>query len=69
MLKALKTAFIPNRVILFRPSDQESPGIDAVAGFMKNYTSLEGKATAYVCLNNACKAPTTDVGKMLELIE
>ena len=69
MLKALNTPFIPNQVILFRPTDQKSPDIDTIAEFVKNHVSREGKATAYVCLGNACKAPTTDIKEMLNLLK
>jgi uncharacterized protein YyaL (SSP411 family) len=69
MLERLKGLFIPNKVIIFRPSDQESPDIDSIAPFIKNYISIDGKATAYVCLNNACKKPTTDITEMLRMIE
>jgi uncharacterized protein YyaL (SSP411 family) len=30
---------------------------------------LDGKATAYICENYACKLPTTDVAVMVELLE
>ncbi len=66
MLDVLNTAFVPNKVIIFRPSDQESPDIDTVAGFVKNHVAVGGKATAYVCLANACKAPTTSIKEMLD---
>lgn len=68
MLKALRTRFIPGKVLLLRPSEQELPEISRLAEFTKNQSSLDGKATAYVCLNYQCKLPTTDTGKMLELL-
>ena len=68
MLKALNGRYTPNHVLIFRSSDEKSPDIEGVAGFIKNHVSIDGKATAYVCLDNACKAPTTDIGEMLKLI-
>lgn len=68
MLKALRTPFVPNKVVLLRPSEQETPEIIHLAEFTKNQSSIDGKATAYVCLNYHCKLPTTDVSKMLELL-
>ena len=65
MLGALNTRFIPNHVAIYRPSDQKSPDIDKIVGFVKNYVTVKGKATAYVCLDNACKAPTTHIKEML----
>jgi uncharacterized protein YyaL (SSP411 family) len=69
MVKALRTRFLPNKVALLNPSDQESPAIAQLAEFTKNQPSIEGKATAYVCLNYNCKLPTTDINKMLELFD
>ncbi len=68
MLNALNSRFIPNHVALFRPSDKDSSAIDGVAEFIKDHAAREGKATAYVCSNNACKEPTTDVDEMLALM-
>ncbi|MBW1715237.1 MAG: thioredoxin domain-containing protein [Deltaproteobacteria bacterium] len=69
MVQALHTHFIPNKVVLLRPTDQEAPGIERLAKFTKYQTSIDNKATAYVCLNYNCKLPTTDKGKMLELLK
>jgi len=68
MIKALRTRFLPNKVVLLNPGERESPEIAKLAEFTKNQSSIEGKATAYVCLNYNCKLPTTDIGKMLELL-
>ena len=68
MLKAIRRQFIPNKVVILRPTEQESPDIDHLAEFTKHHLSIEGKATAYVCLNYNCRLPTTDVNKMLELL-
>ena len=69
MLKALNTRFIPNKVALFRPTDTEAPEIDSLAEYVKHQVSLEGKATAYVCMNFSCNQPTTEVDKMLEFMK
>jgi uncharacterized protein YyaL (SSP411 family) len=69
MLGALRTRFIPNKVTIFRPSEIESPPIDRLSEYVKYQVSRDGKATAYVCMNFACKEPTTEVDKMLELIK
>jgi uncharacterized protein YyaL (SSP411 family) len=68
MVNALRTRFLPNKVVLFNPDGRESPELAKLAEFTKNQSSIEGKATAYVCLNYNCKLPTTDINKMLELL-
>jgi len=69
MLRALRTHFAPNKIVLFRPTEKESPDIIGLAEYTKYQSSIDGKATAYVCLNYQCKLPTTDTGKMLELLD
>ena len=68
MVRALRTHFLPNKVLLLNPTDRESTEIAKLAEFAKNQSSIGGKATAYVCLNGSCKSPTTDINKMLELL-
>jgi hypothetical protein len=67
MLKALEGEFIPNKVIIFRPDD-ESAEICKIAEFTKNQKSIDGKATAYVCINYTCEQPTTDIDKMMKFL-
>ena len=68
MLDALRSRFSPNQILVFRPAGHESAGIDAIAPFAKNYGSVDGRATAYVCSGNACKDPTTEVKELLTLL-
>ena len=69
MMKALRSQFLPNAVVLFRPSEQESPDIDGISAFAKGYGSPDGKARAYVCKGHNCQLPTTDISEMLELLK
>ena len=68
MLQALRTAFLPNTVTLFRPVDVDNPSVDRIAPFVKTHEKKGSKATAYVCTNTACTAPVTEVEAMLELL-
>ncbi len=65
MLAELRTRFLPNKVVIFRP-DGEAPAISRIAAYTKNQSSFDGRATAYVCQNFACKVPTQDPKVMLE---
>ncbi len=67
MLHALHQTYFPNKVVLLRPEADDAP-IVTIASFTKAQKSLNGKATAYVCQNYACKLPTTDVQEMLSLL-
>ena len=68
MINALRGRFLPNKVVMLRSAENASLGLDELAGFLKHHVSIEGRATAYVCVDNSCKTPTTEVSRMLELI-
>jgi hypothetical protein len=64
MIGALRDRFLPNKVVLFRDAGVEDP-IAEIAGFTAHQTSVDGKATAYVCQNFVCRLPTHDIQEML----
>lgn len=68
MVKCLRRAFVPNKVVLMRPMNEESPEIAKLADYTKNHTSIDHKATAYVCTGFNCQLPTQDPNRMLELL-
>jgi uncharacterized protein YyaL (SSP411 family) len=68
MLKALRSTFLPNKVVLLKPEGAGTP-ITRLASFTGPHSTIDGKATAYVCRNQACELPTTDPGQMLNLMD
>src|SRR5262245_18248445 len=54
MLDAIRSKFLPNKVVLLHPSGKKGAEIERIASFVKNQTSVGGKATAYVCQNYVC---------------
>jgi uncharacterized protein len=68
MLRAFQARFLPHLVLLQRP-EGDAPPIVALAPFTLDQRSRGGKATAYVCRNQACRAPTTDVAQALANLE
>jgi uncharacterized protein YyaL (SSP411 family) len=66
MLAALRGKFIPGKVVMLRTGEDSE--IIGLAEYTRNLTSIEGRATAYVCWNYCCNLPVTDAGKMLELL-
>ena len=68
MAAAVCRPFLPNTVILLRP-DTPSPPIVALAPFTGSQHSLAGRATAYVCRDHACAAPTTDIDEMMRALQ
>ena len=68
ILRALRENFIPNKVVILVPEEQGLRAITKIAEFTKYYSTIDNKATVYVCQNYKCESPTTDVKKMLELL-
>ena len=69
MLAAVQRRFDPHKVVLFKPDGPRGEALAKVAEYVANYESIDGKATAYVCRNFACELPTTDLSKVMELLE
>ena len=68
MAQVLRKEFAPNKVVLFRPAEEEQPEISDLAPFTRFQVSIDGKATAYVCRDYACELPVTDSEAMLRLL-
>ncbi|HEY87846.1 MAG TPA: thioredoxin domain-containing protein [Dehalococcoidia bacterium] len=68
MLDAIRGIFVPNKIVILHPTDQKPPLIDDIVPFIKDHSSIDGKATAYICLNYSCQLPTKNIGSMLELL-
>ena len=68
MLNSLGKHFIPYKVVLLKHADQETTDITRIAEYTEYHSSFDGKATAYVCLDFACKMPVTNTKDMLKLL-
>ncbi|GIM45115.1 thioredoxin domain-containing protein [Collibacillus ludicampi] len=69
MLRAVHQVFLPQAVRLFRPEGPEAREIERLVPFIKEQKAIEGRATAFVCENYACKSPTTDVEQFMTLLQ
>jgi len=68
MLNEVRKQFLPNKSLIFRPTEKLNPKIDNLSNYIQFFDKYEGKATAYVCINKTCKAPTNDIKKALEYL-
>ncbi len=69
MLDAVWQNYVPNFAVALLVED--GPNADAMRKkieLLKDKKSIDGKATAYVCENFACQAPTTDINKLMNQI-
>ncbi len=68
MLNALNSNYEPNKVVLLINNSTNKQKLNKVAPFIKDYTGIDNKPTAYICNNYVCNLPTTDINKMLEML-
>ncbi len=59
MIAAVERPFVPNKVVVFRPSEEPDP-IAKIAPYTREQAPIGGAATAFVCRNFACELPTTN---------
>ena len=68
MLNSIRNEFLPNKMLLHRATEQDSPSIDKIADYTKFFDKHLNKATAYVCVNKTCRPPTNEIEKMIEYL-
>jgi uncharacterized protein YyaL (SSP411 family) len=56
-------------VTLYRSTREEKNLLKDLAEYTEFQTPIERKATAYVCQDYTCQAPTTDIQHMLKLLK
>jgi len=69
LLEIIRDTYLPNKALLHRPTEINSPKIDQLSNFITYFDKYENKATAYVCINKTCKPPTNEGQKMLEYLD
>ena len=66
MLQAIRTRFIPNKVVLFKGESDTS--LENLAGFTKDMKAVNNKVTVYICKNFVCSKPLTNVKEVLKIL-
>ena len=64
MLETVRKNFLPNAVIIFVPDGQDREALTAMLPYIKDYKPVNDRATAYVCKNFSCQAPTNDIDEL-----
>jgi two-component system sensor histidine kinase GlrK len=62
-LVAMRKAWAPQRILVALKAGEKS-----ILPFAENFVMKDGKATAYICVDQACKLPITDVGGALNAL-
>ncbi|MBI4051575.1 MAG: thioredoxin domain-containing protein [Elusimicrobia bacterium] len=67
MLRQVSRKFMPNKILILADGGKNQKVLAGRLPFLKGVVPIQGKATAYVCVNYACELPTSDL-KKLDLI-
>ncbi len=68
LLEIVSSGFRPSTTLLLRGTEQQTKAITQLAPYTKFHTPMNGTATAYVCIEQNCKLPTTDAEQMRKLL-
>ncbi|MBI4598178.1 MAG: thioredoxin domain-containing protein [Candidatus Omnitrophica bacterium] len=69
MLRAVYGRFLPRAVLAVHPVGGAAHAVEALVPFIKAQNPLQGKATAYVCENDVCNLPTTELSTLIKFLE
>jgi hypothetical protein len=64
MQAVVQRAFLPNRVLLFKPVGAEGERLAAVCAYAQSLHPLDRQPTAYICENYACQKPITAIDQL-----
>ncbi|MHC4645205.1 MAG: thioredoxin domain-containing protein [Planctomycetota bacterium] len=68
MLKAVRSSFLPNAVVVFHSSGKVGKAIEREVPFVAGQVAIDNKPTAYVCENYVCRQPVNGVNKLESLL-
>ena len=68
MLAAIHQRFIPGKVLIVVDNAESQTDIGKYLHFIQDFTRIDSKATAYVCVDYACSLPTDDVQTMSHIL-
>jgi hypothetical protein len=64
MQAVVQRAFLPNRVLLFKPVGAEGERLAAVCAYAQSLHPVDRQPTAYICENYACQKPITAIDQL-----
>jgi len=69
MIRELRSLYLPQCVVLVKPSREQDPAIDRLVPFAAGMTAQPGHRSAYVCREHRCFQPVHSVRDMIDLLD
>ncbi len=60
MIDAIRSEYLPRKVVLLKDPDDIQE---------KDFKTIDGKTTAYVCSEGTCNKPTTELSDMMKMLK
>ncbi|MDD5217516.1 MAG: thioredoxin domain-containing protein, partial [Candidatus Omnitrophica bacterium] len=68
-MREIYRSFLPNKVVALHPAGSAgAEEIENLVPFLKNQSMIENRPTVYVCENNACRTPVTEIGRLKNIL-
>ncbi len=64
MVQAVRSRFLPNKVLLVRPLGAEGKRLAVLSPFVKGMAPINSSPAVYVCKRYTCQTPVTEVDKL-----
>ena len=68
IIQSINSIYLPSKVIILKEPDIKDSLIEDCAPFIKDYSQIKNQATVYVCKNQQCQLPITNIEKMKQLL-
>jgi len=69
MIQAIYHRFLPRKILLQLDGSDTEIGVGKAGDFYRSLEALDGKATAYVCEDFACRLPTNDPAQLEQFLD
>jgi len=69
IIQNINSKYLPNKVIILKELKNKNQLIEEMIPFIKNYSQINNQPTIYICKNQQCQLPTTDIEKMKQFLD
>jgi len=69
LIAEVRRRFLPNATVLFREPGPQGDAVAEMVPFVRDLVPLDGRATAYVCENYACRQPVVTAGDLGAILD
>ena len=68
IIQNLNSIYLPNKVIILKEIKTKKLSIEKLVPFIKDYSQIKNQVTIYICKNQQCQLPTTDITKIKQFL-